>query len=141
MPERFAAQPLTGSEAAKNEKAEAKLCEILDNCVWINLHTMLDAGRGNGLIHDGGFPSPDSVNLQKSASVCILEVRLPSGHGARWSWRNPWESTHHTLKKELERMQSREVFSDVPSQSPYQIEFRGFVEPMQVGGHEKKWKH
>lgn len=103
--------PLTGSEAEKNRKAFEKLQEILDHCVWINLHSMLNAG---------------SVR----ESICILEVRVATGHGARWSWINPTNIACDPFSSDVA------IYDHSP-----QIQFRGFVEPMSSEGHEMKWMH
>jgi hypothetical protein len=158
-------RPLTGSERVKNHRAEEKLHEILDSCVWINLHCMLDAGTGAGVgdtttsdttaskskskgstpititipAETTQLPSHSSSSLTTpvpASSVCVvLEVREASGYGARWSWKlrgciggrnedGDGEGEEDGLKKDSAA-----------------IVFRGFVEPMVVGGHLNKWKH
>lgn len=124
------APALTGSEATKNKLAAAKLQEILDSAKWVNLHSILDAGRGS---------------LSSTTSVCVLEVRVASGHGARWSWKDAGRWTHRHMQHLL--LQYQGMCNDSSGGGVLRgdigdiISFRGFVEPMEVGGHEKKWRH
>ena len=74
---------VSGKEKHKNELAEKVLQQILDECVWVNLHI---------LPHE----------------QVIVEIRIAKGYGARWTADGG---------------------------------FRGFLEPLIEGGHEKKWRH
>lgn len=53
---------LTGTSAHKNELARAKLQILLDEAIWLNVHSM-----------------------PPHTEICF-EIRVLSGHGARWTW-------------------------------------------------------
>ena len=127
---------MSGSEAAKNKKAEEKLREILDNCVWINLHVMLDAGCGNASKASSNSQH-DVADEFSSSSVCILEVREASGYGARWSC----DYTSSLQQQVADQERSTGLLDEMHLGPPSSITFRGFVEPMSRDGHENKWKH
>jgi len=74
----------TGSEQAKNDHAYAKMTNILDNAMWINIHQ---------LPHD----------------VKIIEARQENGYGVRWTFDGQ--------------------------------QFRGFLEPQMIDGHDVGWRH
>jgi hypothetical protein len=153
-----ASTPLTGSEAAKNQKAAVKLREILDGGVWVNLHAMQDAGAGGVSAVVSPSQQTQQHPQQRQPFLCVLEVRLASGYGARWGWRERrGGSSRADLQRCFELLQRREkrgaelketkeelcgVNTDTSSSGgPPEVSFRGFVEPMVVGGHEKKWRH
>ena len=162
---------MTGTEAMKNAQAAAKLQEILDATVWVNLHSMLDAGGGRGggssSDGDGDDGAGQGRSSSSSSSVCVLEIRVASGHGARWSWRDPgrWTRPHmqfmyaqqqqgheqqgHEQQGQQQRGQQqgeegeeeeRSTTAGALCRAP-EISFRGFVEPLILDGHEKKWRH
>ena len=51
---------MKGTEAKKNEMASVKMDEILANCVWINIHT---------IVHN----------------ETLIEARIEAGQGLRWA--------------------------------------------------------
>ena len=83
-----------GSPEKQNIESEAIVVNILNGAAWINIHAF------------GGTDSRP-----------VLEARLESGYGARWTadWTDP----------------SR----------PVDVQFRGFLEPQMKDGHEKGWLH
>ena len=83
-----------GSPEKQNIESEAIVVNILNRAAWINIHAF------------GG-----------TNSCPVLEARLESGYGARWTadWTDP----------------SR----------PVDVQFRGFLEPQMKDGHEKGWLH
>jgi hypothetical protein len=80
--------------------------KLLQTAVWINLHTF------------GG--------LQENNPV--LEIRVASGYGARWT--GDWSTTTTTT-----------TMSSQTTTTPLNIQFRGFLEPPMENGHETKWRH
>lgn len=58
------------------------------------------------------------INIHKSTGIdeVLVEVRVAAGYGARWT-------------------------ADWSLDSPTAVAFRGFLEPNQVDGHEKRWRH
>lgn len=147
--------PLTGSEAVKNEKAAAKLKELLDNCEWVNVHQILDAGtgRGGGSVVINADDNHDSKSVPTS-TICVLEIRVAEGYGARWGWREPAEIAFEDIQRRFEQWQERRQKghnsegedsnnnkNDIAADSSLELTFRGFVEPMSTEGHAKKWRH
>jgi len=60
------------------------------------------------------------INVHRSTGIAetVLEVRVAAGYGARWT--ADWSAD---------------------PVDPTDVTFRGFLEPQQVDGHEKKWRH
>ena len=60
------------------------------------------------------------INIHKSTGIneTVLEVRLAAGYGARWT--ADWS---------------------LDPANPTDVTFRGFLEPNQIDGHEKRWRH
>mmetsp|Transcript_7160 Transcript_7160/g.12011 ORF Transcript_7160/g.12011 Transcript_7160/m.12011 type:complete len:160 (+) Transcript_7160:726-1205(+) len=155
--------PLTGSEAAKNQKAAAKLQELLDDCVWVNMHQILDAGSGVAKLKaKEGEATVSGESAVSTSSICVLEVRLAEGYGARWGWQKQAASSQVDLQRRFEqweRQRRKQCDADDTEQSEDDeeertaatatgggseglgVSFRGFVEPMQAGGHSNKWRH
>ena len=86
-----------GNSSAKTVAATTVLQKLLEDASWINIHTF------------GGMEGTP-----------VLEVRIGSGHGARWT--GVWEVP------EANRL-------------PTKVTFRGFLEPQMDDGHDKKWRH
>lgn len=84
-----------GNPEQQNRDALDIVNRLIEEAVWINLHIFSGTG---------GDP--------------VLELRLESGYGARWS--GHWKDG---------------------SRLPIKVEFRGFLEPQMEGGHELKWRH
>ncbi|KAJ3326168.1 hypothetical protein HDV06_000044 [Boothiomyces sp. JEL0866] len=75
----------TGTRDEKNQIALELILRMIDNAVWLNVHSL-------------------------PHNVYVLEIRVVEGYGARWTC--------------------------IP-----EIKFRGFLEPMMEGGHERRWRH
>jgi hypothetical protein len=96
-----------GPQEAQNDATKEILVKLLQTAVWINLHTF------------GG--------LQENNPV--LEIRVASGYGARWT--GDWSTTTTTTT----------TMSSQTTTTPLNIQFRGFLEPPMENGHETKWRH
>lgn len=86
-----------GTRQQQNDDALSIVKRLLDEAVWINIHTF--AGTD-------GNP--------------VLEVREEHGYGARWVGSIDDECGGRVLG---------------------QVEFRGFLEPQMIDGHERRWRH
>lgn len=65
----------------------------------------------------------------------LIEYRVAAGYGARWSFITRDRSVHIDSDALCSSAGSEANFDE------YLCEFRGFLEPHVVGGHERKWRH
>lgn len=65
----------------------------------------------------------------------LIEYRVADGYGARWSFKRREHSECNDIHAPRSSAGTEEEFEE------YVCEFRGFLEPHVVGGHETKWRH
>mmetsp|Transcript_40641 Transcript_40641/g.82014 ORF Transcript_40641/g.82014 Transcript_40641/m.82014 type:complete len:306 (-) Transcript_40641:155-1072(-) len=106
----------TGSEAEKNAHAHQLCCDVLDNAVWTNIHAIV-------------------------GDVTIAEFRVAEGYGARWTVGSPNNPNSHSESADSNSIATCETGRASPSNVKQQTNFRGFLEPHSLTGHEHGWKH
>eukprot|EP00538_Stauroneis_constricta_P000772 CAMPEP_0119569628 /NCGR_PEP_ID=MMETSP1352-20130426/42209_1 /TAXON_ID=265584 /ORGANISM="Stauroneis constricta, Strain CCMP1120" /LENGTH=523 /DNA_ID=CAMNT_0007619209 /DNA_START=252 /DNA_END=1820 /DNA_ORIENTATION=+ len=98
-----------GSQQKQNEDSYRILQNMLLTTVWINVHTF------------GGCEEDEPV----------LEIRVPSGYGARWKFVN------NDIDADANGNTNHQPSSLVLRQRT--VQFRGFLEPQMEDGHQKGW--
>ncbi|ORX87503.1 hypothetical protein BCR32DRAFT_289324 [Anaeromyces robustus] len=73
------------------------------------------------------------INIHKLPhNINVYEIRNIYGYGARWYFKIDNEQTFGKLNS----------INDINNINiNYNLEFRGFLEPQDIKGHEKKWRH
>ncbi|OUM66867.1 hypothetical protein PIROE2DRAFT_5850 [Piromyces sp. E2] len=74
------------------------------------------------------------INIHKLPhDINVYEIRNTHGYGARWYFKiNP---------EYLNQIESQNIIDINNIKLRYDIEFRGFLEPQDIHGHENKWRH
>jgi hypothetical protein len=103
----------TGSEAAKSEAARRACARVLDAAVWVNAHC---------IVH----------------GTLLVEYRVACGYGARWSIGTRSAAEPGSMGEGS--LADHAAPGSVRLEAA-QCEFRGFLEPHVVGGHDRKWRH
>ncbi|ORX43770.1 hypothetical protein BCR36DRAFT_415370 [Piromyces finnis] len=74
------------------------------------------------------------INIHKLPhDINVYEIRTTHGYGARWYFKLNVES--------LNQLHFQNTTNTNNINIKYDIEFRGFLEPQDIHGHENKWRH
>jgi len=73
------------------------------------------------------------INIHKLPhNINVYEIRNTNGYGARWYFK---------IDSNENQVQHNNVINFNNIDTKYNVEFRGFLEPQDIHGHEKKWRH
>jgi hypothetical protein len=81
------------------------------------------------------------------SGVCVFEIRVLEGYGARWYITNNKANTGGVVSGKSESSSRVSASCVVKSrveelfEENLEVSFRGFLEPHQKEGHAKKWRH
>ncbi|KAG4095932.1 hypothetical protein H8356DRAFT_1684702 [Neocallimastix lanati (nom. inval.)] len=106
----------TGNTLNKNNLSISIIIKLLKSISWINIHKL-----------------PHDIN--------VYEIRNIQGYGARWYFTLDFNTLDPIMDKENDiDINKLKIIPDKQS-IKYNIEFRGFLEPQDIHGHENRWRH
>ena len=143
----FFGTTITGNPSKQNKETRIILHRLLDECIWINCHTF-DNNNNNNNNNNNSNNTPSNYknknvdhnddndndkNEGSESESWVLEIRQREGYGARWLiMQLPPQTTASSRK---------DTCYDQNSSLVQVVQFRGFLEPQMVDGHEKGWRH
>jgi hypothetical protein len=164
----FFGTTITGNPSKQNKETRIILHRLLNECIWINCHTFGGLSLKNNSnnnnknnnnnqktknasslsLSSASLASSSSSNYKKKtvnhnddnnsdkneeSESWVLEIRQREGYGARWLiMQLPPQTTASSRKNSC---------YDQNSSLVQVVQFRGFLEPQMVDGHEKGWRH
>jgi hypothetical protein len=164
----FFGTTITGNPFKQNEETRIILRRLLNECIWINCHTFGGLSLPNKNEKNQEAKTKNASSMASSAaslassssSNCkdktvnhndndndndsdsdkneeseswVLEIRQREGYGARW--------VITQLPPHMTASSRKSTCYDQNSSLVQVVQFRGFLEPQMVDGHEKGWRH
>lgn len=126
-----------GNEIAKNQIALDKVKYILNHACWISCHILPttdhcsvknNSSGGNCVDDSGPIDRTHCESTSISRLIIVLELRIASGHGARWEL---GDKLMINRKKSFTDKKSTSGRGKISSKTD-SIEFRGFLEPKPI---------
>jgi hypothetical protein len=114
---------ISGPEWLKNRKAMNIVYHILNRCTWINCYLFTTAPTP--VVSESEPNSADGSVGGGTKEVIILELRIASGHGARW-----YLPESHRYSSPGSSSSSGAVAAGAGGE----LKFRGFLEPLAEWG-------